>query len=215
MKYGLRTISVIFDSLVLRVSVTYDTMGPMRDAKKLEATISDIAKATLQNERAVRRHEESGAFDLGDLLSVSRYVVGKRLLATGFDLIGEVVMTRTASLPTPIIDAVDINLGPTPTATTPSHRLPPQPDVKIKSRPLAIEGTVNDNMAAMLAAIGPAPETLSEINPELQQAIEVDEFIGLEKMRSEGTEMTVEELARWSMLNGTAVEKRALRKMRR
>ena len=197
-------ITVIFDTMDLTVSVTYDTMGSMRDAKRLEATISDIAKATLQNERAVRRHEESGAFDLGDLLSVSRYVVGKRLLATGFDLIGDVVMNYTATAPSQF--PLHPQGPPPPNAET----LPAEP--KAKSKPLAITGPVNDKMAAMLASVGPAPEAVEDID---QQALDVDEFIGLEKMRSEGTEMTVEELARWSMLKGTAVEKRAFRKMRR
>jgi len=127
-------VSVIFDSLILRVSVTYDTMGSMRDAKKLEATISDIAKATLQNERAVRRHEESGAFELGDLLSVSRYVVGKRLLDTGFDLIGAVVMTA----PAPPQVALPAKLEPLP-----------EPAKKILT-PLVVKGEVNAAMAKFL-----------------------------------------------------------------
>ena len=177
--------------------------------KQIIITLKDIATATGQNVQVVRKHVRDG-LDLGDVISLSQYVAGKRLLSG-------MVSFKATPLPSERLPVHQADLASlhSPTATTPSHRLPPQPDVKIKSKPLAIEGAVNDDMAAMLAAIGPTPETLSEINPELQQAIEVDEFIGLEKMRSEGTEMTVEELARWRELKGTAVEKRALRKMAR
>ena len=171
-------------------------MGSMRDAKKLEATISDIAKATLQNERAVRRHEESGAFELGDLLSVSRYVVGKRLLDTGFDLIGAVVMTA----PAPPQVALPAKLEPLP-----------EPAKKILT-PLVVKGEVNAAMAKFLET---APGVSVEVDEVDQLALDVEEFIGLERMHSEGTEMTVDELARWCELKGTVVEKAALRKMGR
>jgi len=178
--------------------------------KQIIITLKDIATATGQNVQVVRKHVRDG-LDLGDVISLSQYVAGKRLLSG-------MVSFKATPLPSERLPVHQADLTslhhPTP------EGLPARPEslsaeVKIKSKPLAIEGAVNDDMAAMLAAIGPAPETLSEINPELQQAIEVDEFIGLEKMRSEGTEMTVEELARWRMLKGTAVEKRALRKMGR
>jgi len=54
--------------------------------KQVKATARDVAQATGLKLSRVRRDQRNGVFDLHDVVSLSNYVSGHRLLKEGMDV---------------------------------------------------------------------------------------------------------------------------------